>query len=172
MIKGMLIITAGVGIAALVVWIIVMALSVDRYSGDTTAQWHVVTGNIIGFNASKSSSNDDAPSVMIGASNENWTVMVSFGYQVNGVTYTDTQMWIANESMARSQESKYRKGAVASVYYNPNNASSALIEPKEVYYNTFDRFVLPLLLGIPGLAFAFGFIAEGIGEIRRAHFLN
>jgi hypothetical protein len=166
MIKGVLLTSVGVVLAAAVVGVIIMVLSIDNCSGETKAQWPVVNGAVIGSNASESSSNDEAPSVMLGTSDENWTVVVSFEYAVNNVRYTGLQLWAANESEARSQETRYSKGAVASVYYNPKKPSSAVVEPREVYYSTLDRFVLPFLMGVPGLAFACGFLVAGIGKIR------
>jgi hypothetical protein len=172
MIKDVLQIVLGALIAAFIVGVLAMAMSIDRYPANTRSQWPTVTGIVIHSSAFESSSNDEAPTVMFGLSDEDWNVAVSFEYEIDGVRYSSHQMWVADQSEARSQKAKYSPGAAVPIYYNPKRTSSSVVEPREVYYNSGDRFLLPLLIGIPGLVFAGRVAVAGIGPIverRRCH---
>jgi hypothetical protein len=166
MVKGSLLILLGILIAVLMVGIIIFAFSVDRYSPDIKALWPTVQGIVIHSYASEDSPNDRAPTVMYGLSDKDWTVMVSFEYEVNGIHYSNYQMWSETESQAQRQVLVYSPGTNATVRYNPDKPAVAVVDPAGVVYNWGDRILLPILVGIPGLVFAISVLSAGLAKLK------
>ncbi len=168
MIKGILLMLLGISILALFAWVITFLVSVDRYSAKTKAGWPTVPGTVTHSTAIENSPNDEAPSVMAGFSDQNWTVTVSFEYMVNGSPYASFQMWAANQSDAQSQKNKYSSGTVVPVHYKPDQPSTSVVEPGEEYYNSTDRIIVPLVAGGAGLFWAGAALYYGVLYLRES----
>ncbi|MBI2830457.1 MAG: DUF3592 domain-containing protein [Chloroflexi bacterium] len=103
--------------------LIIEAVAVDRvwrqHLGDTAAmrsQWPTTQGTIT---SSKTATDDDYVGDLV--------FLIRFTYEVGGVRYSGAQDWSVQEY---GQERRYSQGAAVTVYYNPNNPKTAVIEPR------------------------------------------
>ena len=88
-------------------------------------QWPTVTGAVLA---------SDVHGEITGG--DNLDVTVRFAYDIDGRSYTGTQTWGVGEaflgrttSQSRAAEQKYRPGARAAVYYDPEDPAHAVVEP-------------------------------------------
>jgi hypothetical protein len=117
------------------------------------AEWPTTQGYVLSSDVELQAPSDD-----------NLDIRVQFSYQVNGTMYTRIQQWPVGEALfgtnppeADAAQQKYSPGKKVTVYYNPDDPTNAVLEPRAA---DFGWLAYPL-----GLAFIAGMILPIVGVV-------
>ena len=148
-------ILGGVGVAALISagflpWFFLMGPGSEQHG---RSEWPTVQGTVL----SSEISIDVAEITVF------WGLAVSFFYEVEGVGYTGEQDWRATggEPEAEREKRNYAPGKAVTVYHNPVNPSSAVVEQKGLEHWVYMVVAFGSLFGLAGVAV----LCMGVGTV-------